>query len=416
MRLSARFAAAIVVLVAVALPASASDTLRAAAIVNDEVISELDVKARIRLVAVSSGMQANPERARQLAPQILRNLVNERLQLQEARRLGIEVSDKQIRKGTARIAERNNMSREGFLAALERNGILPGTLIDRVRANIAWQKVLARKVRPQVNIGPDDVNDVVERRKAQAGQRLLRLREIYLPAEDGNVAKVRGTAQRLMQELKKGANFDSMARQFSQAATAATGGDLGWVAPASLPDALAEVAKDMETGRVAGPVRTGNGFYILGLQDARRQSAGATTVALKQLRIPLPDDADDATRQDVRDRLAALRDKVNGCENAGAVADGLDKVQALDLGEMKLGDMPERIRDMVGGLDVGEVSAPIPAGGGLGVVVVCERTTAGLDREKIRRNLIRQRMERLAQRYLRDLRRQAHIEMRMKGL
>ncbi len=416
MRLPVRFAAALVVSLAAALPATASDTLRAAAIVNDEVISELDVKARVRLVSVSSGMQANAERARQLAPQILRNLINERLQLQEARRLGVEVSDKQIHKATARIAERNNMSREGFLDALERNGILPGTLTDRVRANLAWQKVLARKVRPQVSIGPDDVNDVVERRKAQAGQRLLRLREIYLPAEDGNTAEVRRTAQRLMQELKNGAGFGSLARQFSQAATAATGGDLGWVTAASLADPLAEVVTQMDKGRIAGPVRAGNGFYILGLQDARRQTAGATTVALKQLRIPLPDDADDAARQDVRDRLAALRDKVNGCGDVGSVADGLDKVEQIDLGEMKLGDMPERIRETVGGLDVGEVSPPMAAGGGLGVVVVCERTTAGLDREKIRRNLIRQRMERLAQRYLQDLRRQAHIEMRMKGL
>lgn len=414
MRWLARFAVCLLLLTP-ALPASAADTLRAAAIVNDEVISELDLKARIKLVRVSSGLKGNPDN-RALARQILRNLINERLQLQEARRLDIEVAEKRVEKATAELASRNNMSREAFLDALARNGILPETLTARVRANLAWQKVLARKVRPQVSVDSEDVNEVVERRKARAGQRLLRLREIYLPVEDGSAGEVRKTAKRLMRELRNGANFDSLARQFSQAPTAATGGDLGWITPASLPDPLARVARDLNKGRVAGPVKARNGLYILALQDARRTTAGATTVTLKQVLIPLPDDADDQTAQDVRGRLTALSERIQGCDDVASVVEGLDKVQRVDLGQMKLGDMPERIRKTVGGLDVGDVSAPIRAGGGLGVVVVCERQTAGLDREKIRRNLIRGRMQQLAQRYLRDLRRAAHIEIRLKTL
>jgi len=400
-------------LIVVAHPAPAAQTLKAAAIVNDEVITQLDLKARIKLVTVSSDMRDTPENVRRLAPQILRNLINERLQLQEASRLGVEVKDSEITKATARIAKRNNMSREQFMRALERNGIMTSTLTSRVRANLAWQKVIAREVRPRVTIGSAEVEEVIQRRKARAGQRLLRLREIYLPAEDGSAADVRGTAERLLGELRNGAEFGALARQFSQAATAATGGDLGWITPASLPEPVAKAAGDMEAGTVAGPIEARNGFYILGLQDARRQTAGATKLTLKQLMIPLPDDADDAAARTVRDRLGDVRERVKGCDGVSKVAEGLEKAQVIDLGTMKLGDMPDRVRDKVGELDVGGVSVPFKAGGGLGVVVVCGRETIGLNREKIRRNLVRNRMQMLGQRYLRDLRRRAHIEMRM---
>ena len=412
MRWLARLAA-VCILAATAHPAAAQQTLKAAAIVNDEVITQLDLKARIKLVTVSSGMEQSPENVRRLAPQILRNLINERLQLQEAERLGIEVKDKEIKKATARIAQRNNMSREQFLRALEQSGIMASTLTSRVRANLAWQKVISREIRPRVNIGSAQVDEAVERRKARSGERLLRLREIYLPAEDGGTAEVRDTAERLLGELRNGAQFSALARQFSQSATAATGGDLGWIAPASLPEPVANAATDMATGNVAGPIEARNGFYILGLQDARRQTAGATKVTLKQVMIPLPDDADDAMQANLRDRLGKLRENIAGCADVSAVADGQDKAQVLDLGTMKLGDMPDRVREKVGGLDVGGVSEPFKAGGGMGVVVVCNRETAGLDREKIRRNLVRNRMQMLAQRYRRDLRRRAHVEMRM---
>lgn len=402
----------VVCLAVAAQPVPAQQTLEPAAVVNDEVITELDLRARLRLVAISSGLKGTPENMRRLAPRILRNLINERLQLQEAERLGISVEDEEMNEGVQRIAQRNNMTREQFLSALERNGIMTSTLTGRVRANLAWQKVIKRQIRPQVNVTQAEVQNVVERRKARSGQRLLRLREIYLTGEDGS-DNVRQTADRLIGELRNGAQFGALARQFSQAATAATGGDLGWITPASLPDAVAEAAKDMETGSIAGPIPARNGYYILALEDTRRQTAGETKLTLKQLMIPVPDGADDQAKADIRERVAGLRENISGCGNVEDVADGADKAQVIELGTMKLGDMPETVQQKVGELEADGVSDPFQAGGGIGVVVVCEREETGLDRQAIRRNLIRTRVKRRAQRYLRDLRQRAHIEIRM---
>jgi peptidyl-prolyl cis-trans isomerase SurA len=400
-------------IVAVPLQAQAQQSLRAAAVVNDEVISILDLRMRMKLVALTSGIANDPQQIRRLAPQVLRNLINERIQLQEARRLEIEVTESEIRDARRRIAQRNDISLDQFVQALERNGIMPETFNERVRATIAWQKVLAREVRPDVNISAAEVAEVVERRQAQAGQRLLRMREIFLPTEDDNTADVRDTAQRLMQELRNGANFDALARQFSQSATAAVGGDLGWMTPDALPDELAERAADMSTGSIAGPVETFGGIYILGLQDAREGGAGSTRVTLKQILLPTNGAADTGQLREEVNRLAA---RVNACGDVESVAEAHDSAQSVDLGTLELADMPDGIRRTVGSLEVGEVSEPIEAGGGIGVVVVCDRETPGLDREQIRENLVRQRLDMLARRYMRDLRRQAFVDIRVSVL
>jgi peptidyl-prolyl cis-trans isomerase SurA len=400
-------------IVAAPLHAQAQQSLRAAAVVNDEVVSILDLRMRMKLVALTSGLANEPEQIRRLAPQVLRNLINERLQLQEARRLEIEVTESEIRDASRRIAQRNDISLDQFVQALERNGIMPETFNERVRATIAWQKVLAREVRPDVNISAAEVGEVVERRQAQAGQRLLRMREIFLPTEDDNVTEVRQTAQRLMQELRNGANFDALARQFSQSATAAVGGDLGWITPDTMPDKLAEQAAGMSTGSLAGPIETFGGIYILGLQDAREGGAGSTRVTLKQVLLPTNGAADtDALRGEVN-RLAG---RIDACGDVESVAEGHDNAQSVDLGTLELADMPDGIRQTVGGLEVGEVSEPIEAGGGIGVVVVCDRETPGLDRDQIRENLVRQRLDMLARRYMRDLRRQAFVDVRVSVL
>lgn len=397
-----------------ALPAQGQQSLRAAAVVNDEVVSGLDLHMRLQLVSLSSGMRNNPDDIRRLAPQVLRNLINERLQLQEAERLGLKVEPAEIREATQRIASRNDIGREQFIATLEQQGVMRETLISRIRANLAWQKVIRRKIRPQVNVTSEEVDDVIERRKSRAGKQVMKTREIFLPAEDGETQQVRRTAERLMQELRNGASFGALARQFSQSATAAVGGDLGWITERALPEELTGKVDSMNAGQIAGPFQARGGFYILGLEDKKRQGVGATTVTLKQLLVSGENGS--AGTEALRQRVEGLAGRIEGCGEVASVAESADRAQAIDLGQLKLADMPENIRDTIGGLKVNEISEPIETGGGVGVVVVCDRTTPGLDREEIRNSLLSERMNMLSRRHLRDLRRAAHIDIRIEGL
>ena len=397
-------------------PSGAQQTLRAAAVVNDEVISEMDLHMRVQLTMLSSGMDGSPQQARRLASQVLRTLIRERLQIQEARRLGLEVSEEDVQQAANQIAQRNNMSGDQFIQALQRNGIAPSAFLNRIRANIAWNKVVSREIRPDLDIPESEVEKVVEQRKARQGQREMRVREIFLSADDDSLGNVRDTARRLIRELRSGTNFGQLARQFSQAATAAADGDLGWITAASLPEQAAEQLRDAQPGSLIGPINTFNGVYIFALQDTREiRAGGVKEVTLTQLLHELPDSADDATVAEAEARLDEIVADVESCQAFTAAAEDAEAVQVVNLGAMDPQNLPERIRETIAPLDVGEPSETLQVGGGLSVLAVCGREKAGVDRQRIRQNLMRDRGNMLAERYMRDLRRKAFIDIRLGG-
>jgi len=394
--------------------AAAQKTLRAAAVVNDEVISEMDLHMRVQLTMLSSGLQGTADQARQIASQVLRNLIRERLQLQEARRLGIEVTDEEVNQAAASIAQRNNMSLGGFTDALARNGVMASSFFNRIRASLAWNKVVAREIRPQIEISESEVDQIIERRRARQGEREMRVHEIFLSTDEASTQEVRQTARRLIQELRNGASFGPLARQFSQSASAAVGGDLGWITGASLPEQAAERLEDASPGALVGPINTFSGVHIFALQDIREVRAGGVKeVTLAQLFHELPDSPDDQTVAAAEARLRQATNGISGCAAFREAGSDVDGVQVVDLGSMDPADLPGQIRETIKPLGVGEPSAPLRVGGGVGVLAVCNREKATIDRNEIRQRLIRERGDMLTQRYMRDLRRQAFVDIRL---
>jgi peptidyl-prolyl cis-trans isomerase SurA len=198
-------------------PASGQQSLRAAAVVNDQVISQLDVEMRMRLVMLSAGISPQEVERGRLQDQVMRNLINERLQLQAAERFGFSVSEEEIDEAVARVAQNNNMSADRFLSILRQNNVTVETFREQLRANLAWQKVIRNRLSRDVSISDEDVDDAVERFQARQGERQYRVREIFLAVdEEQELPRVRQTAQRLMQQLRQGAEFGALARQFSQ--------------------------------------------------------------------------------------------------------------------------------------------------------------------------------------------------------
>jgi peptidyl-prolyl cis-trans isomerase SurA len=401
-------------IIGLATPATAQQALRAAALVNDEVISIMDLEMRVRLAMVASGISGSAEQRNRLAPQVLRSIIDERLQMQEAARLGIEAQDAEIDNAIARVAQQNNMAPRQFLDVLRRNGILPQVFRNQIRANLLWQKVVAREIRREIQISPEEVDAVVERLMAQEGERRLRVREIFLSIDSADEEQeVSATARRLTQQLRNGAEFSSLARQFSQAATAAVGGDLGWLTPGSLPDQVANTLDEMQPGQIAGPIRTFGGYYIVRLEDTRQIAAIEETVSLKQIYLPLPGDAASSDVEDARARAAELAGQVDSCESMSDVAKSAGSANSGELGEVKLSSLPENIRRAVADLPIDTPSRPIEVNAGIAVLMVCERSQSGIDRNQIRENLARQQLDLRAQRYMRDLRRAAHVDIRL---
>ena len=250
------------------------DLFRPAAVVNDDIISVLDLAMRLQLAIIAAGVEDSQDIRQRLTPQVLDSLIDERLQMQEARRLDIAVTDLQVAGALEQIAQQNNMTEGQFLTMLRNRGVIPTTLIDQIRAQIAWQAIVQRRVRPNVVIPPEEVEEVATRLAARRGSIERRVAEIFIPVEsNARENEALADANRLFEELARGANFAGLARQFSQSGTAMLGGDLGWVRDGELDEELNTILAQMGPGDVSRPVRTLSGFHILLLRDMRKNEA-----------------------------------------------------------------------------------------------------------------------------------------------
>lgn len=395
-------------------PAYAQEVLRAAAVVNDEIISMLDLDMRVRLAILATGQSDTPELRQRVVSQVMRGLIDERLQAQEAERLDISVPDDQLDSAIEQLASRNKMSREAFLGVVEQQGVLKESLMEQIRAQLIWRTLIARRLRPTVQISEEEVQEVVTRIVANQGSTLRRVSEIFLGVDSVlQEDDVRANTERLIQQLRAGAEFAALARQFSQSATAPQGGEIGWIQEGQLAPELDATLAGMQDGTIAGPIRTPSGFYIVLLQESRQAPLGDVSLNIKQVLLPLADDATDRQQRDTDARAAGIREQINGCDSVEDVAAEAGAAGSGDLGTMKLSELPGPIRGVVQSLPIGQASEPLRVAGGVSILVVCERTDAGIDRDAIRTQLVNNQLDLLSRRYMRDLRRSANVDIRI---
>jgi peptidyl-prolyl cis-trans isomerase SurA len=400
-------------------PAAAQSEQRIVAVVNDEVISARDLSDRLQLVVLTSGIPDSEQSRARLAPQVLRSLIEERLQMQEAQRLDLTVEESEVQQAMTNIAQRNQMSVASMRQFLTRNGVNLDTLLDQVRAQIAWVKMINRQIVPRVTVTVDQLDMALDEARRNEGEPEYLLSEIVLPLDNPAQAQtVAEDAARLVQTLREGASFESLARQVSAAASAEQGGDLGWIRGSAIPDTLRDALERLREGDVSDPLPSPVGYHIFLLRDRRVSAAGVdsaggqTEVQLAQVVLPV-----DGQNQLEARRLEAaeLRDRLTDCAAMIEAAAGLNAPDSGDLGWLRVGDLPPLFRQEVTALPVGQVSAPLEGPDGIRLLMVCDRRepAAAPEREQIAERLEQERVDRLARRYLRDLRKQAFVEVRL---
>lgn len=395
-------------------PGQGQDLLRAAVVVNDEVISMLDLDMRIRLAILATGQRDSQDLRKRVTSQVMRGLIDERLQAQEATRLDIVIPDDQVDGAIDQLANRNNMNRDAFLSAIEGQGVLKEALIDQVRSQLVWRTLIARRLRPSVQISEEEVQEVVNRITANRGSTQWRVAEIFLAVDSVlQEDEVHANAERLMDQIRSGASFTDLARQFSQSATAPQGGDIGWVQEGQLAPEIDAMLALMKDNTVAGPVRTLSGYHIMLLREHRTAALGDVTLHIKQVLFPLAADSTEAQRQEIGAQAAAVRERITGCDTMEQAAADTGAPAADDLGTLKLADLPQDIQAIVRSLPIGLPSEPTSVPAGTTVLVVCERTDAGIDLAAIREQLTNEQLDLQARRYMRDLRRTANVDIRI---
>lgn len=255
--------------------AYADRTVGIAAVVNQSAISQTDVQDRMRLILASSGLPDTPDMRKRLLPQVLDGLVEEQIKLQEAARLNIQVEDKEIDAGFKGIADQNNFTVEQFESIMNHQGIPKRTLLNQIKSQIAWSKVVQSAVRPRITVSPTDVAARIERMKSSVGKNEYLAAEIFLPVvESAREAEVKQLANKLAGEIgAQKASFSSVAAQFSKAPGAQNGGIIGWVQEGQLSPEVEKTIVELPEGAVSQPVRDLQGYHILMLQRKRTITA-----------------------------------------------------------------------------------------------------------------------------------------------
>jgi peptidyl-prolyl cis-trans isomerase SurA len=398
-------------------PAAAQDR-GIVAVVNRDAITHYDLDQRIKLVELGSRLPQNSEAHRRIVESVLRAMINERLQLQEARRQKLDVTAKEVQQQVAEIERRNHMPNGGLEKTLRQHHVDPSAFLDQIRASIAWSKVIRYEILPQIRVSDDEVQTVMKRLRANKNKLQYRVQEIFLavdtPAQQGKVLQ---TANTILNQLRAGANFELLARQFSQIGTASAGGDLGYLFEGQMEPEIEAVVKQMKTGQIAGPIRGVGGYYIVRLADRRNfggQNPDADTIVVARISMRLPGNAAPAQRKAAEKKLADLAGAAKSCETLVTAAKSAG-AEAQIVHDVDLKEQRAPIRALLRPLKVNQVSRPFLEAGVYSAYMRCPDSSAGQgpDEKAVREALLRQKMGAFAARYLKELRRSAYVDIRM---
>lgn len=390
--------------------------VKATAIVNGDVITQTDVQQRLALLAIANGGQIPAEEMDALSQQVLRNLIDETLEIQAAKTEKIEIKQSDIDRTVARVAGNVKKTPEQLAAYLQENGSSIKSLRRQIEGEIAWQRLQHAKI--EVSVGDDEVKAVLDKLNASKGTEEYHVGEIYMSASAANDAQVQDTMSKILTQLRNGASFAGYARQYSESSTKAVGGDLGWIRPEELPGPLADALKQMPAGAISNPIPNSGGYSIIAVQDTRKiltPDPRDAILSLKQVSITFPKGTSREAAEPIVSRFADAAQHVGGCGGAEKLAaDFHGEVVTSD--QIKMRDLPAALQRLMVPMQVGQATQPFGSlDEGVRVLVMCGRdevSPSAPSYDDIYQQLNDERVTSRANRYLRDLRRDAVIEFR----
>jgi peptidyl-prolyl cis-trans isomerase SurA len=402
------------------------------AVVNDDVISSIDLQDRVKLILGSTRIEDTPENRKRIVPQAVRILIDEKIQLQEAASQSISVTEDDIKNAIASIEQRSNKPPGSLEADLNERGLPKRSLYQQIKAQIAWSKVIGKSVRPKIRISDGEIERAKKKSGGGSTRAEVQISTILLPVDKpASENNVKALAEKLASEISAGASFDEVARQFTSGGTGQAAGAF-WVEPAQLDPLISAAISSLNNGQVAAPVRTIAGYQIVKLLDKRTgnasvpQSQKQAEIAMKHLTMKLKPDA---AQKEAEVMLTIAREvsKNPGTCLSKSIAN-IDNISDLDI-EVEfirnlLSRLPDGLRTIIEPLNVGQVSEPFATPEGIHIYMMCERinlpdlalapAVEEAPAEEVRNQLFAQKIELEAMKYLRNLRRDAFVDIRIR--
>jgi peptidyl-prolyl cis-trans isomerase SurA len=397
---------------------SGAGQIRIAAVVNNDIITAYEVEQRIQLVLISTGLRADKVRIKRIGRRVLNTLIDEKLKFSEASKRSIRVSESEF-KTAVKTLEKNNRLKDGSLRTfLESKNIAWETITLQIKSQIIWSKLVRQLLLPKVRVSEDELSERLQSFPEKKQKTEYRISEIFLALNDSvELPELRANALRLVEDLKLGTDFGKLSREFSDSPSASENGDLGWLRPESLPEILKPEIPKMKPGELSGPLKSFDGYYIFKVNEIRSGTTETETgkkVSLKSLLL-------DHEFQPKKNNIPTLFAQLESITRSTLGCSNFDKA-ALSAGfntppketEFKLGDLDQKIRKAIRKLPIGVPSAPTRIGSKIGIFMVCSReeTSSNIQKEKLRQQLRREKLDVIVRRYIRDLRASALIDIR----
>lgn len=397
---------------------------RIIAVVNDEVITLNELKARIAAVERQLRQQGTQMPPRDvLEKHVLERLIVDRVQIQFARETGLRIDDAQLDQTLARIAEGNRMDLAQFRASLEQDGIPWAKFREDIRDEIIVSRIREREVDSKIVVSEGEIDNFLESAGAAGseeynlGHILLRVPEQAKPEQ---LVRLKARAEDIISQLRGGADFAQLAASYSDAPDGLSGGMMGWRPLERLPSLFAEVVPKLKPGEVSDAVRSPAGYHILKLIDRRGGAIKAQPVEQTHARHILIKTSELVSESEAKRRLVGLKERItHGTEFAELArlhSNDLSAAKGGDLGWLSPGDTVPEFERAMNSLKPGEVGEPVKSPFGWHLIQVIERrmdTSKERVRQSARLALRERKADEAYQDWLRQMRDRAYVEYRL---
>ncbi len=398
---------------------------RIIAVVNNDVITRVELDKRLQLVKKQLGSRTQLPEDAILRKQVLERMIMEKLQLQVARRSGIRVDDETVNRVIENIARENKLDMEQFRQVLERDGMSFAEFRENIRNELIINELRKRQVNSKITVSEQEVdNYLANQANLENRQQEYHLGHILVATPEAatpdQIRQARERAEALRARILAGEDFASIAIGIADGPQALKGGDLGWRKAEQMPTFFSRLVADMKVGDVSQPLRSASGFHLIKLLGKRRpQQSHEVEQTLARHILIKPNQI--VSSEDARKHLESLRARILAGEDFGqlARAHSADTVSAAEggsLGWVNPGTMVPRFEEEMNKLQPGEISQPFRTRFGWHIVQVMSRRKHD-DSEQFIRNQARmvigkRKAEEAAQNWLRRLRSEAYVEYR----
>lgn len=395
-----------------------STPIKIAALVDGSPIFIQEVKNRVKLMTLGNSVTPDEEQQRMLEQKALRLIINELLQLKETDRLGIVVDPEEIQQYIKYIEDQNHWPEGQLKKMLAEGGIPESTFEKHIQANIAWMKLISQ-LKILANVDDNHVEDTLKHASHRKQTKYL-LGEIVLYFEsDNEEEEQRQLANQITEELNKGTPFNLIAQQYSMSSSAARGGDIDWVDEDQLELAIQKALKDMPQNSISHPIKLQNKFTIIALRA--KQTVGEDGMEdiykIRELDIPFAPTLSLQDQENEIKRLESIIQKTKTCDEFSALADSIPGATLQIHEGVSTKSMTPEFQQITETLQEGQVSPPtVIEKKGVAFFMLCSKTKEKVSEIKpddIKEMMIKQKMEAIGEKRLRDIRRRSHIEIRL---